>query len=133
MMFEDRTPPSPRVPAQRSPAGLGRRAHRLWRWAASEFDLEPHERELLEEACRTLDRLDECRAAVATDGTMIDGSRGQRVAHPLLSEERMQRQLLARLLAGLGMPSDVDDTIAAARFGRRGAEARWRGLGRRTA
>lgn len=112
--------------AGRAPAGLGLRGRRLWHAIADPFDLEPHERELLEEAARTLDRLADCQTAIRRDGTMITGSRGQMVAHPLLTEERMQRQVLARLLAGLGVPDDVDDTIAAARFGRRGAEARWR-------
>jgi hypothetical protein len=56
-----------------------------------EFDVQPHERELLAEVCRVLDTCDSLAAAAARDGPVTTGSKGQTVTHPAVGELRQQR------------------------------------------
>lgn len=113
----------------RAPTGLGARGRRFWRETVGEFDLSDAEREILAEACRTLDDLDRLAASIAADGAMTTGSQGQPVVNPALTEARGQRAILHRLLAALQLP-DADDKpmrAAASTRGRTAARARWRG------
>ncbi|HYK96132.1 MAG TPA: hypothetical protein VE011_09745 [Candidatus Dormibacteraeota bacterium] len=116
-----------------APRGLGARGRRLWRRLVADFDFSVPELELLAEACRTLDSIDFIATALAGAELAIPGSRGQLTAHPLLAEQRQQRELLGRLIGRLQLPDeDPDDASAAAtRFARRGAQARWYGPRRR--
>jgi phage terminase small subunit len=86
-----------------APAGLGGEARRLWTRSVAEFDLAEHEYALLEQACKTLDRIAELDADVVARGLMLESSQGLRV-HPAIGEARQQRLTLARLLATLGIP-----------------------------
>ena len=113
------------MPNRRPPVGLGTRGRRLWRRVLLAYELGDGELEVLAEAARTADRLDALRAVLATEPPMIEGSRGQMILHPLIPEERQQRDLLARLLARLALPDEADPETAAAMLGRRGAQSRW--------
>lgn len=109
------------------PAGLGERGRRFWRDTVAVFELERDERELLVEACRTLDAIEDLQAAVAADGTVTRGAQGQLRAHPALSELRHNRAALGRLLAQLSLPDEGGDSIdspAQARA-RKAANVRW--------
>lgn len=116
------------------PSDLARngRGRRLWNFVTAQFDLERAEVELLHEAARTLDRIDELRAQVDEDGAMTRGSTGQPVLHPAIGEERLQRGLLARLLGQMRIPAATDAagdepsviSLTSARA-RRAARARW--------
>lgn len=85
----------------RAPAGVGRAGRALWRAVLAEYDLSPPELQLLTEACHTADELDRLRRLVEEANPIVDGSRGQPRANPLLAEIRRHRETLARLLAAL--------------------------------
>lgn len=97
-----------------TPRGLGPSGRKLWNFVTAENEMLPHEAALLEEACRTRDRITEMREQVAQDGTMLASSQGMRL-HPAIAEERQQRLALARLLATLGVPGLEDDDLPASR------------------
>jgi hypothetical protein len=102
----------------RPPKGLAAPGRRLWRSVVEEYELDEHERVLLVQACRTVDRLDDIAEALVGQPLTVDNFRGDPVAHPLLNEQRQQSQTLARLLASLRMPSG--DQEAEGRPQRRG-------------
>lgn len=118
----------------RPPADLGAAGRRLWLDVLAVYGLTKPATAVLHEACRTRDVVDRLTAELAAADLVVEGSKGQPAANPLLAEVRMQRDLFGRLMARLALP-DVDpdgderDVIetAAARLGRRGADARWRG------
>jgi hypothetical protein len=110
-----------------APSGIGPRGRRLWRSIVGAYALADHELVLLAEACRVVDRLEEIRAVVERDGSMVVGSKNQMVMHPGILEERQQRDLLARLIARLSLPADDEAEAAGRALGHRGAAARWYG------
>lgn len=117
----------PKIPS--APPGLGDRGRRFWRSTLADFELSDAEREILAEACRTLDDLDRLADVVAEHGTMVTGSQGQPVLNPALTEARGQRLALHRLVAALQLP-DADDApipTAVQMRGKRAAQSRWRG------
>lgn len=111
------------------PEGLGLAALRLWQGVLADFELNPVELVLLEQACRVADAIVRLDAAAAEADAMVSGSKGQPVANPLAREAREERALLARLLDQLGIPdasgSQWDHLSASARA-RKAAAARWR-------
>jgi hypothetical protein len=121
-----RLPPPPSDLAARS------RGRRFWQRIVGEWELTAPELELLAQACRTLDELEALRRAVKREGATVKGSRGQRRAHPALSELRLGRGELRRLLDALGIPTavtasgEVDGVVSlASRRGTKAAQARW--------
>lgn len=111
------------------PAGLSTRGAAYWQRVVQVFELDGAELELLHEACRTLDVLDDLAAAVAEQGVTVRGSTKQIRLHPALAEARAQRLALARLLAALELPAEDGSTLVesdATRRGRTAANARWR-------
>ena len=94
-----------------------------------QFELEPDRLELLEQACRVADRIAALDQRADQDGLVQEGSTGQMILHPAISEARQQRQLLQRLLAGLGLPAADDgsswDRLDASTRARRAALSRW--------
>lgn len=99
----------------RMPSGLRRDGHgqKLWKAVTDEFDLEnePHKVALLTQACRVADRIHQLETASTKEPLTVLGSAQQKVIHPLISEVRFQRGLLAQLLGRLGLP-DTDEAIA---------------------
>ena len=87
----------------RPPAGLRRSGKRLWASVVAEFDLEQHEAELLERACRTVDLMHTLDSIIRRDGPML----GDRV-HPAVIERRLQALTFSRLIASLRLPDDED-------------------------
>ncbi len=118
----------------RAPAHLRTRGRRLWRSIVEGFDLTQAEQDLLLEACRTLDIVESLEVALRDQPALVTGSRGQPVAHPLGSELRSERQLLAKLIAQLGLP-DADaeggewDGLSASQRARKAAFSRWQHRG----
>lgn len=88
------------------PTGTSEAGRRLWCAVVAEYELDEHELALLREAVRTVTLLGELDAAVRRDGALLDTAKGPR-AHPAVVEARQQRITLARLLAALRMPADV--------------------------
>jgi hypothetical protein len=110
------------------PSDLRAAGKRLWADVTGEFDLGPDEAGALREACRTLDELDDLRAALSGQPMTVAGSQGQPVANPLLGEARRHRETLARLLERLSLPAGDEDQGAtpAQRRAARAAAQRWR-------
>jgi hypothetical protein len=59
------------------PAGLGLAGARLWRRVAAEFEMNPAELMLLEQACRTADVLTGIDEALDGEPLTVKGSMGQ--------------------------------------------------------
>jgi hypothetical protein len=95
-----------------APAGLQTAGKRLWREINRRLELDAHERELLLQACRCADRLDELDGIVKAEGLMRDGR-----PHAALVESRMQQVTLARLIATLRLPEDLEATSRPQRRG----------------
>lgn len=87
----------------RSPAGLQTEGRRLWRKIHAVFDLEndPHKVHILTQACRVADIVAELDEAADQAPLTVKGSMGQPVISPFIAEARVQRALLAQLLARL--------------------------------
>ncbi len=106
------SPPKP-------PSGLSPSGRRLWRSINEHLELDAHEIVLLLEACRVADRLDALEARIASDGPLFAGR-----PHPALVEARQQQLVLARLIASLRLPNDLQapkerERPAATRWGPR--------------
>ena len=113
-----------------APGGLGVAGRRLWKAITTGYTFRQDELRLLEDACREVDLIARLQAEVDKGPLIVAGSRGQETIHPLLSEVRQHRLLLARLLRQLRL----EDDPAKAQHGagersssaREAALARWR-------
>lgn len=115
----------PRVP---TPAGLAKQGRKLWRNVTKRYELRPDELILLEHAARTVDLVAGLESAMEGQPLTVKGSMGQEREHPLLSEARQQRALMARLLGQLKLPDEgVVDGLGTARSvaARDAARSRW--------
>lgn len=92
------------------PSGLNSAGQKLWKATVEDTEWEQHELAVLEEACRTRDRIVQLDAAVSGDGVMLMSSQGNRV-HPAIAEARQQRLTLARLLVSLAIPPLEEDVL----------------------
>ena len=94
----------------RVPAGLDKPGKALWRRITSEFDLQsdPDRAKLLFQACKTADQIAELDEAAADAPLTVRGSMGQPVRSPFISEARVQRGLLAQLLARMNFAEAAD-------------------------
>ena len=110
-------------PSAPCPSGLKTPGRRFWRQVVAAYLFRPDELILLETACKTLDVIAEIDAAMVGEPLTVRGSMGQLREHPLLSEARQQRGVLARMLAQLKLP-DTDAGYAAIRAGARSVQAR---------
>jgi uncharacterized protein with von Willebrand factor type A (vWA) domain len=61
-------------------------------------------------------------ADIATRGHLVEGSRGQQVLNPSISEARQGRLALGKLLGQLDLPESTKDAV---RRARKAAERRW--------
>jgi hypothetical protein len=113
---------------QKPPSGLKAPGRRLWTAVVGPYILTPAELAMLEKACVTLDELERLEKAVrALPDLVVTGSMGQPRMHPLLSEVRAHRVLLAKLAEQLNLP-DIDQQIglrAGSRQARKAAVVRW--------
>lgn len=89
------------------PEGLLKLGKDLWVETNDAYILSLHEKDILLQACRTLDLTETLRRRISRDGIMSEGYKGQPVAHPLLNEIRQQRALFGQLIARLDLP-DLD-------------------------
>jgi hypothetical protein len=96
------------TPGLRVPRGLAAAGRKLWDAGTDDYDWSHHELAMLEEACRTRDRIVQLDKIVDDDGIMLTSSQGSRV-HPAIAEARQQRLVMARLLATLGIPPLLED------------------------
>lgn len=104
------------------PRGLKAHGRSLWRRITGDFELREDEITVLEAACRTFDTIARLDAELVDAPLTVPGSAGQLREHPLLSEVRQQRALLARLLHQLHLPDS--EALGAYRGGQRSTQAR---------
>lgn len=93
------------------PAGLGEAGASLWVDTVAVYDLTDQELRVLRQACATLDVVAALEEQVASDGVMVDGSKGQPVLHPAVGEARQQRLAFGRLISSLALPDSEGETI----------------------
>src|ERR1700757_775336 len=86
------------------PSDLKTRGKAIWRNITGKYELDPAEMALLHELGRTADELDALTAAMAESSPVVEGSRGQPRAHPLLDEIRQHRKLAESLATSLALP-----------------------------
>lgn len=101
----------------------------LWDAVNASRDVSVEYVSLLLNACRIADRLDDLSIEMMTNSLVVENSRGDEIANPLISEHRMQLQTLRTVLASLGvdkLPAKADDGPS---FEERLAEARRARLG----
>lgn len=94
----------------RQPANLGKQGRSLWRRITAIFELEsdPDKAELLAQACRVADIIAELDEAADEAPLTVKGSMGQAVISPFIAEARVQRALLAQLLARMNFEVESD-------------------------
>ena len=90
---------------RKAPVGTGAAGRRLWRAVTDQFDFDGHHLELLRAAVKVADVVAGLDELVAAEGLVVESPHGSK-AHPALVEGRQQRALLARLVAGLGLPDE---------------------------
>ncbi len=113
----------------RAPKGVKGRGGKLWRELQDVLEFDPHETELLVEACRVVSRIEQLENAVNEHGVMVPGSTGQLVVNPAVLEQRQQQATLARIMTLLNIDLHPDAGVASVSLisqqARRAAEARW--------
>lgn len=107
---------------------LGPRGRVFWDLAQGKYEFDPHEAEVLLEACRTLDLIDELAGVVRRDGVMTVGASGQPVVNGAVGELRQYQAHAARLLTQLNLDSaEVGQVLSAKQAqARAAAQKRWR-------
>ena len=89
-----------------APKNLGLAGRALWDAIEKPYELRPDELRVLGAACREQDLIDKMQTVLDSDALMITGSMGQQVVHPLVSEIRQHRTVLAALLRSLKLPDE---------------------------
>lgn len=118
------SPAAPAAPA--APAGLHAAGTALWERLTAAYEFGPTESALLEAACRQADDVALIEAAIAQDGAVVAGSKGQPRLNAGLAEVRQGRLALQKLLGGLAVPEDDEAPLTAnGRRARAAANARW--------
>jgi P27 family predicted phage terminase small subunit len=116
--------------AERAPSGLRPAGRALWRrihtGLPAECELDDREVAILSAACRQADDVAALEAAIAEDGVVATGSRGQPRLNPLVTEARQGRLAVARLLGELDLSDpDAEPRTARSRRAKQAADARW--------
>lgn len=115
-----------RAKAPQPPRDLKARGRAFWREVTGAYALRADERQLLDEVCRCLDRLDALRAAVNRDGLVVTDKRGRVALHPCATEERQVRLLLRLLVSQLDLPDPATGETDTTQKARAAADVRWR-------
>lgn len=109
------------------PEGLGAAGTALWCGLTDVYVFAPREVAVLTLACRQADDVAALEAALAEDGPVVVGSRGQPRLSAVVTELRQGRVALARLLGDLALPGEDDQVprTAASERASRAAQVRW--------
>jgi hypothetical protein len=117
------------VTAPKRPGGLDPAGASLWKRLTGAYSFDTWELAVVEAACRQADDIARLEQAIASDGLVVRGSQGQPRLSQAVTEVRLSRLAMARLLDTLRLPAE-DESDATARDGRsarakRAAEIRW--------
>lgn len=111
------------------PEGLGVKALAVWTGINKDFSLRYDELQVLEDCCREIDLISRLEVELSTSDLVVDGSQGQPVSSPLVTEIRQHRATLARLFAALKLPADAgaaaQDAADRSSSARKAAQTRW--------
>jgi P27 family predicted phage terminase small subunit len=114
------------------PKSLRAPGKRLWRAILRDLDpgweLDARELHMLLRACRCADELDRLERVLDRDGVTVEGSRGQTIVHPALSEARQIRLAQMRLLGAIELvdpQAAIRSATPAQARARKAAETRW--------
>jgi hypothetical protein len=109
-------PVEPRkVPPAPSKLGRhGRHGRKLWREMTTRFDFEAWELVVLGAAARQRDDIDALEDVVREAGMFVPGSTGQPRLNPAVTEVRLARGALSRLLGELKLPEEEDPATGVA-------------------
>jgi DNA polymerase III psi subunit len=93
----------------------------------SVYDLRPDELSTLEDACRLTDMIDAMSKVWADEGRPLttQGSMGQLVTHPMVSEIRTHRMARNALWRQLRLPDAGNQEAGATNQHRAAAQSRW--------
>ncbi len=105
------------------PDHLSTRSRRFWRSVVGQYELQPHELELLRRACEASDQADRAHEILAAEGLTFMDRYGQAKAHPAAGLEIQNRAAEAKLLAQLGFK---EAPSTASQAGIELARKRWR-------
>jgi len=101
----------------KAPSHLEKAGKSFWRRIMAEFAVQdPHHLELLTQACRCLDRIEQARSEVATAGAYYQDRFFQPKPHPGLAVERDQRVLFCRLLREMALDIAPPESRPPARY-----------------
>src|SRR5689334_5758055 len=95
-----------------APKHLSASSRKLWAEITAGFVLEPTEVEVLRLALEAVDRCEEARQVLATDGIVSTGRYGQKLAHPAVAIERDSRIAAARLFKQLALPEALNESVS---------------------
>jgi len=93
-----------RTARRAAPRSLDAAGKKLWQDITAEYELRPDEYRVLEDACKQADLVDFISDAQRKEPLLIEGSQGQMVLNPLVSELRQHRTTLSNLLTKLKLP-----------------------------
>lgn len=110
------------------PDGLGEHGLALWKAITADLELRADEVSILDDACRTADRIAQMRDELQGAPMTTTGSMGQIVVHPLVAElrshEAHKSQLMAKLkiVEGASISTQTGERSSSAR---EAARAKW--------
>jgi hypothetical protein len=94
-------------PALTPPQGLGESGSTLWTSIQGEYGIvDAGGRETLFQICAAVDRAEDCRQRIASDGPMVTSQNGAMRDHPLLKIELSNRAFAVRALARLNLDTE---------------------------
>jgi P27 family predicted phage terminase small subunit len=89
--------------APEPPAELEAAGRHLWRTVMNRYVIEETHAEVLKLACLSADSAAAMRKQISEDGSIVIGSQGQPVAHPLIAAEGAAEKRVAQLLKQVGL------------------------------
>jgi len=108
-----------------APRNLSAAGRKLWTTITTQYELRADELRVLEDACREADLIDVLNAEAKGADLVVQGSTGQPVINPLISELRQHRSTLAALFRQLKLPDETDTAASRSSQAREAANARW--------
>jgi hypothetical protein len=113
----------------RAPSGLGAAGKALWSRLTAGYVFEEWETTLVEMACRQADDLNLLDRQIRETGIVSVGSQGQERLAQVVTEARLARSALARLLGQIKLPTESaageKPMTERGRHAQKAAEARW--------
>jgi len=103
----------------RSPAGLGAAGKAYWKSVQTGFEVEDHHVEILESACRQLDRAASARESIEKLGVTILDRFNVIKPNPCIEIERQAHSTFLKLSRELGLDAVVPESRGARRAGAR--------------